>query len=109
MDNMTKPGTGNRHPAPLTADTITDTQIRALQADAGESGDSEMYDICRLALGLTPAMSWPFETYGARSRCADVINNARAMDEDEDEENPNDAESARRDRGLPARDGTVRS
>lgn len=30
-------------------------------------------------------------------------------DTGDDEINPNDAESARRDRGLPARDGTVRS
>lgn len=63
----------------LTADTITDDQIRALQAEAAEAGDLEQVDLCRLALGITPTIAWNLTPYAARIRCADAINDARAQ------------------------------
>ncbi len=63
----------------LTADTITDDQIRALQTEASEAGDDTQADLCRLALGMTPLIAWNLTPYGARLRCADAINAARAM------------------------------
>ena len=59
----------------LTADTITDDQIQLLRDEAGEHGDLEQVDLCRLALGITPTIAWNLTPYAARGRCADAINN----------------------------------
>lgn len=66
----------------ITADTITDEQIEELQASAGEAGDLEQVDLCRLALGMTPTIAWNLTPYGARIRCAKVIDNARAQEDE---------------------------
>lgn len=63
----------------ITADTITDDQIRALQAEAAEAGDLEQVDLCRLALGMPTKIAWNTTPYGARIKCAKVIDAARAM------------------------------
>jgi hypothetical protein len=60
----------------LTADTITDDQIRALQAEALAAGDDTQEDLCRLALGMTPIKAWSLTSYGARIRCAEAVNTA---------------------------------
>jgi hypothetical protein len=65
----------------LTADTISDDDIRALQSEASEADDPKQVDLCRLALGMTPTIAWNLTPYGARGRCADAINNARAQDD----------------------------
>lgn len=64
----------------LSADTITDEQIKALLAEAAEAGDDKQVDLCRLALGMTPMIAWNLTPYAARIRCADAINEARAND-----------------------------
>lgn len=64
----------------LTADTISDDDILALQSEASEADDAKQVDLCRLALGMTPTIAWNLTPYGARARCADAINNARAQD-----------------------------
>lgn len=64
----------------LTADTITEQQIHDLKAEAWEAGDTKQADLCRLALGMTPLISWNFTPYEARGLCADAINNARAQE-----------------------------
>jgi hypothetical protein len=58
----------------LTADTITDDQIRSLQSVSLDTGDAHTEDLCRLALGMTPTIAWNLTPYGARARCADAIN-----------------------------------
>ena len=65
----------------LTADTITDDQIRALQAEALAAGDGEQEDLCRLALGMTSRKAWNTTPYGARIRCADALNAGRAQED----------------------------
>lgn len=94
---------------PLTADTVTDEQIRELLSDLvtdGGAGTSYAED-CRVALyDLHTKEGRESNKFKARARCAEIINERRAQEEDES--NPNDAESSRRDRGLPARDGTTR-
>lgn len=63
--------------SPLTADTITTAQIRALQSEALEEGNDEQADLCRLALGMTPHRAWNLTPYGARIRCAEEMNARR--------------------------------
>lgn len=63
----------------LTADTITDDQIRALQTEASDAGDIEQADLCSLALGYTPLIAWNLTPYAARIRCVAAINEARAQ------------------------------
>lgn len=60
----------------LTADTVTDDDIQALQIDAV---DDKQADLCRLALGITPMIAWNFTPREARRRCAEAINEARAQ------------------------------
>jgi hypothetical protein len=69
---------------PLTADTITDEQIRALRAEAVAAGDAVGIFWCEVALGLERATrddGTPLTAHDARQACADVINAARAMGE----------------------------
>jgi hypothetical protein len=63
----------------LTADTITDDQIREVQAHALEIEDAKTEDLCRHALGITPTIAWNFSSYGARARIAEEINDQRAV------------------------------
>jgi hypothetical protein len=58
----------------LTADTITDDDIRQLQDEARNADDDKQEDLCRLALGMTPTIAWNLIPYAARGRCADAIN-----------------------------------
>lgn len=54
---------------PMTARTITDSQIRALRAEAGAHGDAAMVRTCDRALAGR----------GGRGECARAIADARAM------------------------------
>lgn len=73
----------------LTADTITDEQIRALQTsledDLGKlSGDPKKFWTSRIHGALTEtawalATGEPLRTYQARARCVEILN-ARAKD-----------------------------
>lgn len=63
---------------PITADTITDRQIRALMNEAIEANDAKQADLCRLALGMTPIRAWNLTPYAARIRCARAIAAAAA-------------------------------
>lgn len=65
----------------LTIDTITDEDIRMLREDALAAGDDEQVDLCRLALGITTTRAWNLSLHGARVRCVDAINTARAQDD----------------------------
>ena len=73
------------HPQVLTAETITDEQIRALKSEAIESDDDRQRAICDLALGYAYASIGPrfarleMSQAVARQRCADAINKARAQ------------------------------
>lgn len=65
----------------ITADTITDAQIRALQGDAVHAlrfaGDrSEVAAICYAALNVDPWINArrPRERPVARARCAEILN-----------------------------------
>ena len=62
--------------AKITADMVTDEQIKQLQYEANEHGDNEQADLCRLALGITTLMAWNITPYGARIRCAAAIQSA---------------------------------
>ena len=65
------------HPAyatSLTAETITDDQIQQLSDEAAQAGDGAQVDICERALGGDDE---------ARASCAEAINDARAMLDDE--------------------------
>ena len=42
--------------------------------------DLEQVDLCRLALGMTPTIAWNLTPYGARARCAEAINAAKAAE-----------------------------
>ncbi|HEU4727710.1 MAG TPA: hypothetical protein VFT22_07470 [Kofleriaceae bacterium] len=55
----------------LTADTVTDQQLRKLRDNAGEAGDLEQVALCNAALDGDAK---------SRQACADAINNARAME-----------------------------
>ena len=57
----------------LTAETITDEQIERLSDEAKAAGDSVQVDICERALSGDDE---------ARGDCAEVINDARAMDDE---------------------------
>jgi hypothetical protein len=75
----------------VTADTITDTQILALQSGAGAVGDHRMVDICAAAMPLHAADDGtdshrlvdgePWTIDEARAECARVINEARAQED----------------------------
>ena len=65
----------------ITADTITDDQIRDLQSEASEAGDHKQADMCRLALGMTPLIAWNLTPYAARIRCAKASCAAKAAAE----------------------------
>jgi hypothetical protein len=58
----------------LSINTITDDDIRALQADALAAGDDHTEDLCRHALGITPLIAWNFSSHAARIRCVEAIN-----------------------------------
>ena len=58
-----------------TIDSITDTDIQTLRAEAGAAGDSEQVTICDLAINGDAF---------ARAECVAVINAAEVMDDDED-------------------------
>ena len=64
---------------PLTADTITTAQIRALKTEAATAGDDAMVATCRLALGLVEGANRGAEE-DARQSCADAINDATARE-----------------------------
>lgn len=69
----------------MTTDTdtdITDEQIRALMTEAGNAGDDSQVAICRRALDelASDQMTWCTVEH-ARTLCAQVIADARAMDD----------------------------
>jgi hypothetical protein len=72
-------------PETLTADTITDAQIRELRADLDHEGraGSEYVELCDVALGGNPDLHLRstaiaiIQTREARARCAEILN-ARA-------------------------------
>jgi len=55
----------------LTAETITDEQIRDLRRDAWDDGQGEVSFICNIALG---PISLPSVNRNARAHCAALIN-----------------------------------
>jgi hypothetical protein len=57
----------------LTAATITDEQISKLCVEAGEHGDMDMVRVCRKAINGSKA---------AKAKCAKVLNDAAAMDDE---------------------------
>lgn len=70
-------------PAPLTADTISDSEIRALRRESAAAGDLEQVEICDIALSAAPirmlsvigADGVAIEVYeDYRELCADAIN-----------------------------------
>lgn len=63
----------------LTADTITDREIRALCREATQAGDLKMADIASRALDPCEDIIDPNEVTALRQLCADEINNARAQ------------------------------
>jgi hypothetical protein len=63
----------------LTIETITEEQIKALQAEAAEAGDTGMVGVCNAA--LRPRLVGRAWSERARQQCCDVINDARAQDE----------------------------
>lgn len=72
--------------AKLTAETITDKQIRQLSSEAAQAGDLIQVDLCNIALsgedsdGTGTTLGTPCTVEYARQACADVINNARAQE-----------------------------
>lgn len=62
--------------AVLTADTITDAQIRAMMRDYNAGSIS--YELCALALCTTPGVTKRFDRVidasTARGRCAEILN-----------------------------------
>lgn len=79
LDRMRKPA--------LTIDNITDDQIQALRAEAGEHGDLAMVEICDIA--LSPPGMYPYKANGgghcnplhARGRCAKAIADAQSAED----------------------------
>lgn len=65
----------------LTAQTITRAEIESLEVAAGIAGDSLMVHFCRYALTGTS----PLLVREALEACADAINMARAMDDENDD------------------------
>lgn len=76
----------------LTAETISNDQIRTLSTEAAQAGDLEMVAVCYVALYGTeasPSTILSLIADGnlseaqivARQRCADAINNTRAQEE----------------------------
>lgn len=72
----------------LTAETITDDQIRALQNEAADAGDSKQVRLCEIALYGTPESPSTILSLiadgnlseaqiEARAKCADAINNGQ--------------------------------
>jgi hypothetical protein len=74
--------------SPLTADTITDEQIRELmtesrhliKTDTGEAGTRAVltFGVCQLALGLRRNRHGKNQRAVARARCAEILNARRA-------------------------------
>lgn len=62
----------------LTAETITDSQIRALGIEALEHNDTAMFDITTAALDGDAGNP---HVCAARKSCADAINAARGADD----------------------------
>lgn len=59
---------------PVTADTITDEQIRKLQDESRDAGpDDTAYLYCRVALGTMRG-----DRAKARARCAEILNARRS-------------------------------
>ena len=66
----------------ITADTVTDEQIRALQSDRAAVGDDGTVETCAVALGAPPLGTLnPRPTaiaiaqrINARARCAEILN-----------------------------------
>ena len=69
----------------LTAETITDDQIRQLRDEATQSGDHKMANVCTSALGTDkagyPVFVAPSGAAAMRKICAEEINSARAKDD----------------------------
>ena len=81
----------------LTADTITDKQIRALRTEAAQAGDEAQVKLCDLALTYDANYEeWLHErqphkrpaawedverAHRAKHKCAQAINTARAMED----------------------------
>lgn len=63
----------------ITADTITDSQIRALRSEASDAWDNEQVAICDIALGDGAAATETWTRKTARAECARVINEAAAQ------------------------------
>jgi hypothetical protein len=63
----------------LTAETVTDREIRALCREATQAGDLKMADIASRALDPCEDIIDPNEVTALRQLCADAINNARAQ------------------------------
>ena len=60
-----------------TIDTLTDAQISALRAEAGEAGDTKMVHICTVALGESEATD--AEVDRCRAECARAITVVEAV------------------------------
>ena len=71
----------------LTAETITNKQIRALRDGAAEADDPITVDFCTIALGNEDSdgtgttLGKPCTVEQARAECARVINDARAQED----------------------------
>lgn len=70
----------------LTAETITDDEIRCLKVEAGEAGDHRQVAVCDLALGYVYAtedadgqVPLDMSQHAARVICADALNDTRAQ------------------------------
>ncbi len=61
---------------PITADTITTTQIRQLRDEAVAAGDDRQVEYCDVALARWET---PARRSVARQVCADAISSAHAM------------------------------
>jgi hypothetical protein len=64
----------------LTADTISTDTIRALKLEARTANDIDTYTTCARALDKSIPTA---EMMRNRQRCADIVNDARAMDDSE--------------------------
>lgn len=68
----------------LTAETISESQIRRLRTESAQAGDMVQVDLCDVALSGDPEAdgddgdSSMDQVIDARSACADAINEARA-------------------------------
>lgn len=71
----------------MTTETLTDTMIRDLRTEAAAQGDDSTVHCCWVALGERDpggGQQWPASIEEARQGCADIITDARGMDDDGD-------------------------